>query len=79
MLESRDPAGRPPRSIAVLFWYAVNGVQYLGPFESRQAAVVAATARFSDLGGKRQGTVELLDPLSPIPTWGLLGPLAPRY
>jgi len=60
-------------------WYAVNGVHYLGPFTSFKAAITAATAKWPDLSGKRQGTVELLDPEAKVPTFGLLGPLKPRY
>lgn len=62
-----------------LGWYAVNGTKYLGPFKTDEAAATAAKEKWPDLSGKRQGSVELLDPEAKHPTWGLTGPLEPRY
>jgi hypothetical protein len=60
-------------------WYAVWGVRYLGPFAKKEAAEQAGTAKFADKAGKREGSVEYLDGSRKRPTYGLLGPLTPRY
>lgn len=74
----------PPRQVVRAkkrAWYAVNGVRYLGPFTTKQAAENAARAkfRFFNFVGRRSGTVEFLDPDAKIPTFGLIGPLKPKY
>lgn len=61
-------------------WYAVNGIKYLGPFMTPDAAATAAKEKWPDLSpGTRMGSVELLDPEARHPTYGLTGPLVPRY
>ena len=75
-----QPKARPTQT-GRLGWYAIDGVRYLGPFRTKDAAERAAKVKFTmtNLPGHRNGTVELLYDGVKFPTYGIVGPLKPRY
>jgi len=54
-------------------WFVVWGVQYFGPYNTDGEAKVVRRTK------KPDGVVELLNPTAKTPTFGLHGPLKPRY
>ena len=73
-----------PRAVAVREkprrqWYVVDGLHYLGPYDTSRQAAGVRKALWTDASGCARGRVELLDAEAPTPTFGLHGPLKPRF